>query len=66
METLGKRLKERRKELQMTQQEVAAKINKTRETYTRYENGKVMPDIETLALLADIYKTSVDYLIGRY
>lgn len=66
MEALGKRLKERRKELQMTQQEVAAKINKTRETYTRYENNKVMPDIETLALLADIYKTSVDYLIGRY
>ena len=66
MDVLGKRLKECRKKIGLTQQQVAEKISKTRETYCRYELGTLVPDIATLAMLADIFKTSVDYLIGRY
>lgn len=66
MELLQKRLKECRKEQKLTQAQVAKHINKTRETYTRYENGAITPDIETLALIADLFKTSIDYLVGRY
>jgi transcriptional regulator with XRE-family HTH domain len=66
MNTIGTRLKERRKELKLTQQDIANMINKTRETYCRYELGTLNPDIETLAKIADIFKVSVDYLIGRY
>lgn len=65
MSTLGDNLKARRLELDMKQEDVAAIINKTRETYCRYETGTLKPDIDTLILLAETYKTSIDALTGR-
>lgn len=65
MSVLGDNLKARRLELDMSQEEVAAIINKARETYNRYETGTLKPDIETLIILAETYKTSIDALTGR-
>lgn len=65
MSVLGDNLKTRRLELDMTQEEVATIINKARETYNRYETGTLKPDIDTLILLAETYKTSIDALTGR-
>lgn len=65
MSALGDNLKTRRLELNMTQEEVATIINKTPMTYSRYELGTLKPDIDTLILLAEAYKTSIDALTGR-
>ena len=65
MSALGNNLKTRRLELNMTQEEVATIINKTPMTYSRYELGTLKPDIDTLILLAEAYKTSIDALTGR-
>ena len=35
-------------------------------TYAGYETGRYEPDLETLTKIADYYKISIDYLIGRY
>ena len=64
MSVLGNNLKTRRLELDMTQEEVAATINKTPMTYSRYETGTLKPDIETLILLSKTLKTSIDALTG--
>jgi len=40
------------------------KINRV--TYQGYEKGKHDPNLDTLIKLADFYKTSTDYLLGRY
>lgn len=66
METLKDRLKKERKSHEMTQEDVSKMIQKSRATYARYETGEREPDIDTLKKLADVFKTSVDYLIGRY
>lgn len=66
MATLKDRLKEERKAQKLTQDDVAKQISKSRATYARYETGEREPDIETLKHLANTFKTSVDYLIGRY
>lgn len=66
MEILSARLKEERLKANLTQKEVAEKLGITREAYTMYETNKTTPSIETLKKIADIYRTSVDYLIGRY
>lgn len=66
MITLKDRLKELRKSKSMTQKEVAEKLNITREAYTLYETGKNVPTIETLKKLAELYQTSIDYIVGRY
>lgn len=57
------RLKELRGEL--TQAQIAEKLNLARETYRNYENGTREPDQKTLSDLADYFNVSVDYLLGR-
>ena len=51
--------------MNLSQEEVARVINKSRATYLRYENGTFEPDMNTLITLADLYKTPTDILLGR-
>lgn len=62
---LNKRLEKCRKEINMTKKEVADLLKIDQSTYGKYELGKREPDVEMLQKLADIYSTSVDYLLGR-
>lgn len=62
---LTKRLKELRTKENLTQGELAEKINVPLTTYANWEQGKRIPDYNILSKLADIYDCSVDYLIGR-
>ncbi|OES45413.1 helix-turn-helix domain-containing protein [Domibacillus iocasae] len=48
-----------------TQEEVANAIGLSRARYSHYENNRVEPDIDILVKIADYYKVSVDYLVGR-
>lgn len=66
MVTLPERLRELRKSNNLTQAQVAEILHISRPAYTQYETGNKQPSIETLVKLADLFKTSVDYLIGRY
>ncbi len=63
---LGNILKSLRKSKNMTQQDIANRINVTQSAYAHYEAGRKEPNIRTLILLAEIHKTSIDYLVGRY
>lgn len=65
-EIISIKLKELRKHNKLTQQEVSEKLNIAQTTYAGYETGKHEPNIETLKKLAELYKISVDYIIGRY
>lgn len=60
------RLLELRKQHGLSQQQVADKINVSRSSYSQYELGIKQPTIQTLKLIADLYKCSIDYLVGRY
>ena len=59
------RIKGLREDRDKTQQELAAFLGLTRSAYSNYENGLRDIPVEVLSLIADFYKTSVDYLIGR-
>ena len=59
------RLRELREDHDLTQKEIAEKLQMDRATYTRYEIQSTEPSISTLFLLAEIYKTSIDYLVCR-
>lgn len=58
------KFKEARKACGLTQKEVAQSLNVTAATYSRYENGIIQPDSETLKRIAVLTKTSVDFLLG--
>ena len=62
---ISNKLKELRKSANLTQVELAEKLNLSRVNYTRYETGKVRPDYETLIKLADFYDISLDELFDR-
>ena len=59
------RLRELRKSMQLTQEDVANTLNIHRTTYTKYETGKANPDQKCLLQLAELFHVSVDHLLGR-
>ena len=61
----GERLKQLRKEKQLTQSELGEKINVTKVSISGYESGNRTPDTDTLQKLADFFEVSTDYLLGR-
>ncbi len=58
-------LKELRTENNLSQNDLAKVLNVTRATYGHYETGRRIISIEDLCKLADFYKVSVDYILGR-
>ena len=59
------RLKEIRIDRGKTQKEIAQLLHTTQQQYSKYEIGIQMLPVEKLVILADFYKTSIDYLLGR-
>ena len=49
----------------LTQSEVASALGVSSVVYSRYENGKRQPSIDTLIQMADIFGVTVDCLLGR-
>ncbi|MBV4450716.1 helix-turn-helix domain-containing protein [Clostridium tyrobutyricum] len=60
-----KRLALLRKEYGMSQAELAEKLGVTQQTISKYENGTREPDSKTLKILASMFNTSIDYLLGN-
>ena len=52
--TLNERLQFYRKRAGLSQEEVAAALSVTRQAVSKWETGAAVPDLETLARLADI------------
>lgn len=61
--TIHENLKELRLARNMTQEQVAEKLNVTRQTVSSYESGRNRPDIDTLVRLSKVYGTDLDALI---
>lgn len=66
MRQIGKNIKKHRMEKGMTQDQLAEKLNVTRQAVSNWENGKTQPNIETLTALGKHFGISVEELIyGR-
>lgn len=65
MINLGKKLKELRQSDNLTQQQLADKLQISRVNYTRYETNAVRPDYEVLIKIADYFDISLDELFDR-
>lgn len=61
---IGKRIKERRELMELTQEQVGNKIGKTFATVAKYESGEIKNiDIMVLSTIADITNTNIEYLL---
>lgn len=54
-----------RQSKKLKQSAVAAELDVTAATVSRYESGDMQPDNNTLIKLADLFDCSIDYLLGR-
>ena len=63
MNIVSHSIKKLREEKGMTQDELAEKLNVTRQAVSNWETGKTQPDIETLTRLAEIFDVSVERII---
>lgn len=54
-----------RKQLNITQGQLAEKLGGKKSLISNYENGYSTPDIVMLCKLADIFDISLDELVGR-
>ncbi|MGN0701926.1 MAG: helix-turn-helix domain-containing protein, partial [Lentihominibacter sp.] len=46
-----------------SQEEIAARVNISRQAYAKWESGATVPDIEKCSLLAEVYGVTIDSLI---
>lgn len=58
------RLKELRKEKNLTQPDIAQMLGISATAYSKYELGKSKPDIDSLVKLSKFYEVSLDYIVG--
>lgn len=63
--TFGNILKKLRQDNNMTQDELAKKIDTSRSNIANYENGKNMPSVDILEKLSKLFDCTTDYLLGK-
>lgn len=61
---MGERLKQLRFERGLKLKEVAASLNVTVRSISRYEDGTREPSLEMLVKFCKLYDVSADYLLG--
>ncbi len=60
---VGKKIYQLRKLSGMTQEQLAEKLNISRQTLSKWENGTSMPDVESVVGLSMLFQTSLDELL---
>ena len=62
---ISRNLKSLRKKNQYTQEDIAEKINVSRQSVAQWENGESTPDIESCIKLANLYNVKLDDLVNH-
>lgn len=61
----AKRLQQLRKERNLTQEDLASKLNISPQSVSKWENNLSEPDLEMLLNLCQILNVSTDYILGN-
>ena len=59
---IGMNIRILRKKLRMSQEELAERVDVSRQTIAKWENGESLPDIHKCKRLADIFEVTLDQL----
>ena len=61
---IGERIKELREQAGENQEELGEMIFSSQTAISHYENGRIKPNVDTIAAIAKHYNVSADYLLG--
>lgn len=59
------KIKEFRKTINLTQKQMAERLNIGERAYQYYEGGQREPNLDTLSKISDTFDISIDYLLGK-
>ena len=61
----GKQIRQIRKDAKLTQEQMAAKLNVSRQAVSNWENNKNLPDLEMIITICRVFGLSLDQLMER-
>lgn len=64
--SIGERIQELRKKKYMSQEDLAEKVDVSKQSVSKWELDKALPNIEKILKLCDIFEVSADYLLRGY
>ncbi len=62
-DSVGERLLELRSQKRMTQEDLAEYLNVSRQSVSKWELNKALPDVEKLMQLSGLYEVTLDYIV---
>ena len=62
---LGENILKLRKDCKLSQEQLAEKVNVTRQTISNWELGETSPSLEQAKEIAKLYNVSLDYVVGN-
>ena len=62
---LNQRIRLLRQSRNMSQVELAKRLNVTKQSVSNWENDNIQPSIEMLIKLSEVFSVSTDYLLDR-
>ena len=60
---IGNKISELRKKKGLSQEELAEKLDVSRQAVAKWESGQVYPDISNLIQISNLFNVTVDYLV---
>lgn len=61
---LGQRVNELRVSLGWSQVKLANELNVSKQTVSNWENGNILPSVDMLVRISNVFNVSVDYVLG--
>ena len=61
--TLGEKIQTLRKQQNVSQEQLAEKMNVTRQAVSKWELGESLPDVDNIVRLSNVLNVSIDYLL---
>ena len=61
----GEKVKELRTGMGWTQQELGNRLQVSKQSVSNWENGNIMPSIELLVRISDLFQVTTDYILDR-
>ncbi len=62
---LEQRIRQLRTERGINQKELGDAVGVSKQSVSNWENGNIMPSVDLLIRLADVFGVTTDYLLGR-
>lgn len=63
--TFGQKLRQLRTEHNLTQEELADKLNLSKANISKYESDNIEPNLQTLSVISKLFNVTTDYLLGN-